>query len=64
MPKLKTHRGAAKRFRKTAKGGYKCRSANRSHGFTSKSRKVKRHARTGLYVRDEDLGRIQQMLID
>lgn len=61
MPKLKTNRGAAKRFRKTG-SGYKCRSANRSHGFTQKTKKIKRHARTGLRVRDEDMGRVDQML--
>jgi len=38
MPKLKTHRGAAKRFKRTATGGYKCRSANRNHILTKKNR--------------------------
>lgn len=61
MPKLKSNRGAAKRFRKTA-SGYKCRSANTRHGFTKKSTKRKRHARAGLRVRDEDMGRVDQML--
>lgn len=62
MPKLKSNRGAAKRFRAVAKGGFKCRSANRSHHFTVKSTKRKRHLRTGFRVRDEDLDRIKQML--
>lgn len=61
MPKLKSNRGAAKRFRKT-KSGYKCRSANTRHGFTKKTTKNKRHARGGLRVRDEDMGRVDQML--
>lgn len=63
MPKikLKSNRGAAKRFRKTA-GGYKCTSANRRHILTKKSRKRKRQLRTGFIVRDEDQGRIEQML--
>lgn len=60
--KLKSNSGAGKRFRKTGNGGFKCRSANRSHNFTSKSTKSKRQARAGLHVRDEDLGRIEQML--
>lgn len=61
MPKLKSNRGAAKRFR--ARGdGYKCRSANRSHHFTHKSTKKKRHARAGLSVAKQDLNRIKQML--
>lgn len=61
MPKLKSNRGAAKRFRKTA-GGYKCRSAYRNHILTKKSIKRKRHLRKGLIVRDEDTGRLEQML--
>lgn len=62
MPKLKSNRGASKRFRATGNGGFKCRSANRSHILTKKSTKRKRHLRAGLHVRDEDLGRIEQML--
>lgn len=62
MPKLKTNRGAAKRFRKTGSGGYKCTSAKRRHMMSCKSTKVKRHARKGMIVRDEELGRIDQML--
>jgi large subunit ribosomal protein L35 len=60
--KLKSNRGAAKRFRATGKGGFKCTSAKRRHQMTCKSTKVKRHARSGLIVRDEDLGRVEQML--
>jgi large subunit ribosomal protein L35 len=62
MPKLKSNRGAAKRFRATANGGFKCRSANRNHILTKKSTGRKRRLRAGLRVRDEDLGRIEQML--
>lgn len=61
MPKLKSNRGAAKRFRKTA-GGWKCRSAFRNHILTKKSIKRKRHMRSGFIVRDEDSDRITQML--
>ncbi len=46
MPKLKTNRAAAKRFRKTAKG-FKGYAANRRHNLGHKTRKVKRHARSG-----------------
>jgi len=60
--KLKSNRGAAKRFRATAKGGFKCKSAYRNHILTKKATKRKRHLRAGLRVRDEDLGRIEQML--
>ena len=62
MPKLKSNRGAAKRFRATGNGGFKCRSANRSHMMIRKNAKRKRHLRAGFHVRDEDLGRIEQML--
>lgn len=62
MPKLKSNRGAAKRFRATGNGGFKCCKANRRHILTKKSTKRKRHLRAGLMVRDEDLGRIEQML--
>lgn len=61
MPKLKSNRGAAKRFRKTATG-FKCRSAYRNHILTKKTTKRKRHLRGGFIVRVEDMGRIEQML--
>ena len=46
MPKLKTHSGAAKRFKKTASGSYKYRQANRNHILTKKSTKRMRHLRS------------------
>src|SRR3546814_11228066 len=52
MPKIKTHRGAAKRFRKTASGKYKAGHANRSHILTKKPTKRKRNLRTPNQVRD------------
>ncbi len=45
MPKLKTHRGAAKRFRKTGSGAIKRKGAYRNHILTKKSTKQKRHLR-------------------
>ncbi len=42
MPKLKTHRGAAKRFKKTAKGKIKRSKAYKSHILTKKTTKRKR----------------------
>ena len=62
LVKLKSNRGAAKRFRATGKGGYKCQSAKRRHQMTCKTTKMKRHARAGFIVRDEDTGRVDQML--
>ena len=43
MPKLKTHRGAAKRFRVTANGKIKRGKAYKSHILTTKDRKRRRH---------------------
>ena len=45
MPKLKSHRGAQKRFRKTASGAIKRRGAYRNHILTKKSPKRKRQLR-------------------
>lgn len=45
MPKIKTNRAAAKRFRKTASGKYKCGHANKSHILTKKDAKRKRRLR-------------------
>ena len=63
MPKLKTNRAAAKRFRKTAKG-FKRYSANRRHNLGDKARKVKRQARSGgsSLVNESDVGRLDKLL--
>ena len=45
MPKIKTVRGAAKRFKKTGKGGFKHKHANLRHILTKKATKRKRHLR-------------------
>ncbi len=42
MPKLKTHKGAAKRFKKTGSGKFTRRKANGRHLFASKSNANKR----------------------
>ena len=63
MPKLKTNRAAAKRFRKTAKG-FKRYSAGRRHNLGHKPRKQKRHLRSGgsSLVHETDVYRIVQLL--
>ncbi len=61
MPKLKTNSGAAKRFRRTAKG-FKHRQAYRNHILTKKSTKRKRHLRGLEKVADADVGRLRRML--
>ena len=45
MPKIKTVRGAAKRFKKTGAGGFKRKHANLRHILTKKATKRKRHLR-------------------
>lgn len=60
--KIKTNRAAAKRFRKTASGKYKCGHAFRSHILTKKSTKRKRNLRGKNHVRSEDAGRIARMV--
>lgn len=50
MPKMKTHRGAAKRFKKTGTGKLKRAKAFRSHILTKKNRKTKRNLRKTGYV--------------
>ena len=62
MPKMKTNRAAAKRFRKTASGKFKCGHAFKSHILTKKSTKRKRGLRATNHVRKEDAGRVARML--
>jgi len=54
MPKIKTNRGAAKRFSKTASGKLKHRQSHRSHILTKKSTKRKRHLRSIIALHDHD----------
>jgi large subunit ribosomal protein L35 len=61
MPKLKTNRAAAKRFRKTAKG-YKRAQSHRRHILTKKPSKRKRQLRHGKMIHETDVKRVQQML--
>ncbi|WP_018662559.1 50S ribosomal protein L35 [Heyndrickxia acidiproducens] len=62
MPKMKTHRGTAKRFKKTGSGKLKRSHAYRSHLFANKLTKQKRHLRKSALVSSSDLKRIRQML--
>ena len=50
MPKLKTHRGAAKRFSLTKSGKVKRNKAFKSHILTKKSTKRKRNLRKGTFI--------------
>ena len=62
MPKLKTHRGAAKRFKKTATGKFKRGSAFKRHILTGKTTKSKRQMRGTEEVAEQDTARIRRML--
>lgn len=61
MPKLKTNRAAAKRFRKTAKG-FKRAQSHRRHILTKKPSKRKRQLGTSKRVHETDLVRLEQLL--
>ena len=62
MPKLKTHRGAAKRFKKTGSGKIVRASAFKRHILTSKTTKSKRHARGTKEVSPGDAPKLRLML--
>jgi large subunit ribosomal protein L35 len=62
MPKLKTHRGAAKRLRPTASGRLKLKQPGLRHLLTGKPRKSKRQHRTPAYVHPADQKRLQRLL--
>ncbi len=62
MPKLKTHRGAAKRFKRTGTGKLKRSAANRRHILTKKSNKRKRQLRDLRTVSPHDEKAVNAML--
>ncbi len=62
MPKIKTNRGAAKRFSKSASGKFKHRQSFRSHILTSKSTKRKRHLRSIIAIHDHGQKSVARML--
>ena len=62
MPKLKTHKGAAKRFRLTAKGKIKRGHSHARHMLTCKSTKRKRNLDLDALVSDSDQERVEAML--
>jgi large subunit ribosomal protein L35 len=62
MPKLKTHKGAAKRFRLTATGKIKRGHSHARHILTSKTHKRKRQLDIDTYVSEGDQKRVEGML--
>ena len=62
MPKLKTHRGAAKRFKLTGTGKVRRRHASMNHILTKKTRKRKRHLRKSTMVSPAFDKAVRQMI--
>ena len=62
MPKQKTHRGLAKRFKKTGSGKLKRSHAFTSHRFHGKTKKQRRQLRQADLVSNSDYKRIKQQI--
>ena len=62
MPKIKTKRAAAKRFKLTASGKIKRKKAYANHIFTKKTTKRKRNLRQATLVSAADLGNVKKMI--
>ena len=62
MPKMKTNRAAAKRFKKTGTGKWMRAKANKSHILTKKNRDRKRRLRQSTVVNAINVGAIRRML--
>ncbi|MCH7504722.1 50S ribosomal protein L35 [PVC group bacterium] len=62
MPKMKTNRGAAKRFRINKKGKVKRSKAYTSHLMSAKTNKQKRNLRKSTLVHASDVRRVKRML--
>jgi len=63
MPKMKSHKGAAKRFKVTSKGRVKRGHAMHSHILTKKSPKRKRNLRGTTVMAKADEARVKRMLL-
>ena len=62
MPKLKTHSGAAKRFKVTKNKKFKYSKAKRRHLLESKSPKKNRQMRSSTYIHDADWKAVSRLL--
>jgi large subunit ribosomal protein L35 len=62
MPKLKTHKGASKRFKKTGTGKVVRQHAFARHILTSKARKRKNKLHTSVVADDSDQAKLQRMI--
>ncbi len=59
---MKSNRGAAKRFKRTAGGRFKRAQSHRRHILTKKSTKRKRHLRTSALIAEADVRLVRRML--
>lgn len=62
MPKMKTHRGAAKRFKVTATGKIKRKQAGKGHLLAHKSKDRKRRLRKSVILNKAEEKRVQKLL--
>jgi len=62
MPKLKTNRGAAKRFKLTASGKIKHKKCNHGHILTKKTTKRKRALTKAGYIKRSDMKSVARLL--
>lgn len=62
MPKMKTNKSAAKRFKRTAKGKYKRSRAYANHLLTKKSPARKRRLRKSTLVHPTDVKRLKKLM--
>lgn len=63
MPKMKTRRGAAKRFKITGSGKIRRNRANKSHLLAKKTPKRKRRLRKGTILTGVEVKRVKKMII-
>jgi large subunit ribosomal protein L35 len=62
MPKMKTHRGAAKRYKLTGSGRIKRAKAFKSHILTKKSTKRKRNLRKPAYISEAEAKVVKKLI--
>jgi len=62
MPKIKTHKGAKKRFKTTGKGKFRRRRSHSLHLFTNKTAKRKRSLRKSAAVHGTDVKRLKRLM--
>lgn len=62
MPKIKTNRAAAKRFKKTGSGKFAFRKANANHILTKKTTKRKRSLRAAHIIDKTNMKEIRRLL--